>query len=180
MTRRMLRPPEVDGAAMDSDPRRGSDPSPTHRHLQSAAMASLVLGPLLRYVGRTQATVWVEVDASCEVDVLGHTAPTFEVRGHHYAVVALTGLPEGAVLEYTVRLDGDEVWPLPGDGRPRSTIHTREGEDRARLVFGSCRVGAPQREPYTLPPTEHEDGFGIDALWAYAKRLQAGIEPWPD
>ena len=115
-------------------------------------MASLVLGPLLRYVGRTQATVWVEVDESCEVDVLGHTAPTFEVRGHHYAVVALTGLPEGAVLEYTVRLDGDEVWPLRGDGRPRSTIHTREGEHRARLVFGSCRVGAPQRGPTRSRP----------------------------
>jgi hypothetical protein len=143
-------------------------------------MASLVLGPLLRYVGRTQATVWVEVDGACEVDVLGHTAPTFEVRGHHYAVVALTGLPEGAVLEYTVRLDGDEVWPLPGDGRPRSTIHTREGEDRARLVFGSCRVGAPEREPYTLAPGEHDEGFGTDALWAYSRRLQEGLEEWPD
>jgi len=143
-------------------------------------MPSLVLGPLLRYVGRTQATVWVEVDGACEVDVLGQTASTFEVWGHHYAVVALTGLPEGTVLEYTVRLDGQEVWPLPGDDRPPSTIHTREGEDRARLVFGSCRVGAPQREPYTLPPGEHPEGFGTDALWAYSRRLQAGIEEWPD
>ncbi len=143
-------------------------------------MASLVLGPLLRYVGRTEATVWVEVDRACEVDALGHTAPTFEVRGHHYAVVGLTGLPEGAVLEYTVRLDGDEVWPLPGDGRPPSAIHTREGDDRARLVFGSCRVGAPEREPYTLPPGEHAEGVGTDALWAYSRRLQEGIEAWPD
>ena len=23
-------------------------------------------------------------------------------------------------------------------------------------------------------------GFGVDALWAYSRRLQAGIEPWPD
>ena len=142
-------------------------------------MASLVLGPLLRYVGRTQATVWVETDAACRVEILGQAAPTFEVRGHHYALVPLTGLPEGAVTEYEVRLDGDPVWPLPSGGHPPSAIRTREGEDHARLVFGSCRVGAPQREPYTLPPGE-EHGFGVDALWAYSRRLQAGIEPWPD
>src|SRR5690349_21814757 len=96
---------------------------------------ALVLGPVLRYVGRTEATVWVEVDAACEVDVLGQTAQTFEVRGHHYAVVALTDLDPGTVLEYSVKLDGAQVWPLPGDTRPRSSIHTREGEHRARLVF---------------------------------------------
>ena len=141
---------------------------------------SLVLGPLLRYVGRTQATLWVETDRACDVDVLGHVARTFEVRGHHYALVALRDLPEGAVIEYEVRLDGEAVWPPPDGGHPASTIHTREGEDAARLVFGSCRVGAPQREPYTLPPDEHEHGFGVDALWAYSRRLQAGIEPWPD
>ena len=142
-------------------------------------MASLVLGPLLRYVGRTQATVWVETDAACRVEILGQAAPTFEVRGHHYALVPLTDLPEGAVTEYEVRLDGEPVWPLPSGGHPPSAIRTREGEDHARLVFGSCRVGAPQREPYTLPPAE-EHGFGVDALWAYSRRLQAGIEPWPD
>jgi len=142
-------------------------------------VASLVLGPLLRYVGRTQATVWVETDAACRVEILGQAAPTFEVRGHHYALVPLTDLPEGAVTEYEVRLDGEPVWPLSSGGHPPSAIRTREGEDHARLVFGSCRVGAPQREPYTLPPGE-EHGFGVDALWAYSRRLQAGIEPWPD
>ena len=142
-------------------------------------MASLVLGPLLRYVGRTQATVWVETDAACRVEILGQAAPTFEVRGHHYALVPLTDLPEGAVTEYEVRLDGEPVWSLSSGGHPPSAIRTREGEDHARLVFGSCRVGAPQREPYTLPPGE-EHGFGVDALWAYSRRLQAGIEPWPD
>ena len=141
---------------------------------------SLVLGPLLRYVGRTQATLWVETDRACDVEVLGHVARTFEVRGHHYALVVLKDLPEGAVTGYEVRLDGERVWPPADGGRPASTIHTREGEDAARLVFGSCRVGAPQREPYTLPPDDDEHGFGVDALWAYSRRLQAGIEPWPD
>jgi PhoD-like phosphatase len=142
-------------------------------------MALLVLGPLLRYVGDTEASVWVEADDACEVDVLGHTARTFEVRGHHYAVVGLTGLEPGTVTDYTVKLDGAQVWPPTDEPRPRPAIHTRRGERRARLVFGSCRVGAPEREPYTRPPGE-EHGFGIDALWAYSRRLQEGFEEWPD
>ena len=44
-------------------------------------MAKLVLGPLLRYVGETDAVVWVETDEACEVEVLGHREPTFCVAG---------------------------------------------------------------------------------------------------
>jgi len=143
-------------------------------------MASLLLGPLLRYVGRSEATVWVETDQKCTVGVLGRTAETFEAFGHHFALVVLTGLDEGAVIEYRVDLDGEPVWPPDALDHPPSTIHTRMGEREARLVFGSCRVGAPEREPYTLSPTEHAQGFGVDALWAYASRVRAGVEPWPD
>ncbi len=143
-------------------------------------MPTLLLGPLLRYVGRSEATVWVETDSACRVDVLGHSTTTFEVRGHHYALVALAGLPEASVIEYQVALDGIAVWPPDEWPYPASTIHTRQGEHRARLVFGSCRVGAPEREPYTLPPGGAEGGYGVDALWAYSRRLRAGIEPWPD
>lgn len=142
-------------------------------------MARLVLGPLLRYVGTTQATVWVETDGPCEVAVLDARKPTFCVEGHHYALVLIEGLTPGATTPYGVRLDGEAVWP-PDDGRPPSRIVTRQGEPQARLVFGSCRVGAPQRPPFTLPPTEDERGFGIDALWAYSRRLQRGDEEWPD
>ena len=149
--------------------------------VQSRLMASLLLGPVLRYVGRTEATVWVETDRSCILEVLGQSAPTFEIRGHHYALVVLTGLPEASVIPYEVALDGDTVWPLPeGDRAAPSTIHTREGEHQARLVFGSCRVGAPEREPFTLPPGEHDQGLRSRCVWAYSRRLQAGIEPHPD
>jgi hypothetical protein len=142
-------------------------------------VARLILGPLLRYTGSTQATVWVETDASCEVAVLDGRGRTFAVEGHHYALVVVDGLDEGAVRPYEVHLDGERVWP-PDDGRPPSTIHTREHERHARLVFGSCRVGDPQREPYTLPPSEHELGFGVDALLSLSRRLQSGVEEWPD
>jgi hypothetical protein len=142
-------------------------------------VAGLILGPLLRYTGSTQATVWVETDAACEVAVLDARQRTFHVEGHHYALVVLDGLEQGAVRAYAVHLDGQQVWP-PADGRPPSTIRTRAHERRARLVFGSCRVGDPQREPYTLSPSEDPLGFGVDALWSLSRRLQSGAEEWPD
>ena len=142
-------------------------------------MPGLVLGPLLRYTGSTQATVWVETDEACEVAVLDARQRTFCVEGHHYALVVLSDLDEGAVRPYEVHLDGELAWP-PDDGRPPSTIHTREHERRARLVFGSCRVGDPEHSPYTLERSQHPLGFGIDALWALSRRLQSGQEEWPD
>src|SRR3954449_13635171 len=109
-------------------------------------MASLLLGPLLRHVGRSEATVWVETDQHCTVRVLGHTAETFEAFGHHFALVVLTGLEEGAVIEYRVELDGEPVWPLEGSSHSPSTIHTRQGAREARLGVGSRPVRAPQTQ----------------------------------
>jgi hypothetical protein len=142
-------------------------------------MARLVLGPLLRYTGSTQATVWVETDEPCEVTVLDARRRTFAVEGHHYALVVLDDLDEGSVRPYEVALDGVRVWPLD-DGRPASMIHTRQHERQARLIFGSCRVGDPEREPYTLPESKHPSAVGIDALWSLSRRLQEGGEEWPD
>ena len=133
----------------------------------------LVVGPLLRYVGTTTATVWVETDASAVVEVLGHRASTFQVFGHHYALVLIEGLEPGSINPYEVRLQGRTVWP-PADGRPGSAIRTRDGERQARLVFGSCRVGAPEEPPYTLSPSDDPQGLGVDALWAYSRQLQSG------
>ena len=139
----------------------------------------LVLGPLLRYTGTETATVWVEADSPTEVEVLGHRARTFHVEGHHYALVLVENLQPGAVTPYEVRLGGTVVWP-PADGRPPCVIRTRRGECQSDLVFGSCRIGAPQRPPYTKLPSEDPAGVGIDALWAYSRQLQARPEPWPD
>ncbi|MFN8124799.1 MAG: alkaline phosphatase D family protein [Thermoleophilia bacterium] len=156
-------------------------------------MPQLVLGPLLRYVGSTTATVWVETDAPCTVEVLGHEpdagvrsggpegrSPTFHVEGHHYGLVLLEDLEPGTERAYEVHLDGERVWPQPGDPRPPSVIRTRQHEDRARLVFGSCRVAAPHAPPYTLPKGDHPDAHGVDALRALSQRMQARTEPPPD
>jgi hypothetical protein len=139
----------------------------------------LVLGPLLRYAGSESATFWVETDAACEVEILGHRTTTFAVEGHHYALLLVDDLEPGSVIPYDVRLDGALVWP-PDDGRPGPVVHTRDHEARARLVFGSCRVGDPQPTNLGDAWPDELKALGIDALWTYSKQLQRGELEWPD
>jgi PhoD-like phosphatase len=143
-------------------------------------MANLVLGPLLRYVGEREATVWVETDAPCEVEVLGHTARTFRVRRHHYALVVIDGLEPGSTHEYEVRLDGERHWPLPDHDVPPSVIRTIDPQRPLSLAFGSCRVSLPHQEPYTCSKDEDERGFELDALYVLAEEMIRGTrEGWP-
>jgi len=133
-------------------------------------MPELVLGPLLRYAGATEATVWVETDGSCEVEVLGCTSSTFRVGEHHYAIVHVTGLDE--ICEYEVRLDGEKVWPEAGSPFPPGVIRPLKNGETLKLVFGSCRISAPHEPPYILAHDEDERGLGVDALYATAMELR--------
>jgi hypothetical protein len=133
-------------------------------------MPNLVLGPLLRYVGESEATVWVETDAACEVEALGQRSRTFEVAGHHYALVAITGLARGSTQPYGVALDGERRWP---ERFPPSEIRTLPRGEELRLAFGSCRVCAPHTRPDCLGPDEDAQGLGVDALYPYALRMLA-------
>jgi hypothetical protein len=145
---------------------------------------NLVIGPLLRYANATEATVWVETDAPCEVEVLAgasHRARTFHVEGHHYGVVHVSGLSPGEAYEYGVKLDGEDVWPEPTSGYPPSVIRTPAPGAPLRLVFGSCRVCAPHEPPYTLSRDEDERGKEVDALYALSERMRRQErEDWPD
>ena len=143
-------------------------------------MPDLVLGPIQRYADDTRATVWVETDTPCEVTVLGGATRTFEVHGHHYALVDVTGLEPGSANPYEVALDGERVWPPAGDPYPPPVIRARVGSD-ARVTFGSCRGAAPLEPPWTLEKDEDERGLGPDALTAYAQRMiSADEDEWPD
>jgi hypothetical protein len=138
----------------------------------------IVVGPLLRYVDATTATVWVETDRSCEVEVLGHTCTSWDVHGHHYAVVVVQGLTPGSRTTYEVHLDGQRAWPEPASPLPPSVIRTPERDDRFRLTFGSCRRAAPF-DRRTLRKV------GADALVALAERMmgsgsQHRYDDWPD
>ena len=144
-------------------------------------MASLVLGPLLRHVDETSATVWVETDRPCTVEVLGCSTPTFTVAGHHYALVVCGDLTPGSTTPYAVLLDGEHAWPPSDDPFPPPTVRTRSrsANEPLRLLFGSCRVTRPHTPPWT--GTWGLRGVGNDALHACARRMLTADEPeWPD
>ncbi|WP_030666321.1 alkaline phosphatase D family protein [Streptomyces rimosus] len=139
-------------------------------------MAVLRLGPLLRYVDEISATVWVETDRPCEVHVrcesgAGGAERTWQVAGHHYALVPVSGLTPDSETPYRVLLDGEQVWPLPGGRFPESMIRTpaapggNPDDQRLRVAFGSCRWAAP--------PTDAHDPVGPDALDTLAAALAA-------
>jgi hypothetical protein len=134
----------------------------------------LLLGPLLRHVDPVSATVWVETDRSCEVEVLGRRARTFCVGGHHYALVLVEDLEPGSTTPYEVRLDGAQVWPPRDPEFPPSRIRTPGRPGPFRLAFGSCRYASPRT-------VEDSEGIPPDALDLYASQVAALPEDrWPD
>lgn len=144
-------------------------------------MPTLTLGPVLRYVDSTSATVWVETDAACTVAVLGATARTFTVCGHHYALVVIEGLEPGSCLEYQVHLDGEAAWPPSDSTMPPSVIRTLTAHQPAKVLLGSCRAAAPHEPPYTLERVFDPEGRGVDILWAHALQIRdLPAAEWPD
>ncbi len=152
-------------------------------------MTALVLGPLLRHVSETSASIWVETRAAGMVRVdageVSAEARTFAVHGHHYALVCLEGFDRGRKYPYSVEVDGQQVWPPADSPYPPSVIPTIDPAKPLRLAFGSCRTSVSHD---AAGNKEH----GVDALRAYALRM-AGIteatqtddpdqgEPrWPD
>ncbi len=134
-------------------------------------MPELLLGPLLRYVSETEATIWVETSESCEVEVLGHRERTFGVAGHHYALVRVEDLEPGGFYEYEVSLDGERCWPPADRDLPPSAIRTFSPGKPLDVCFGSCRVALSHEEPYTKSKDEDEDGHELDALWVLARQM---------
>ncbi|MDS1268787.1 alkaline phosphatase D family protein [Lipingzhangella sp. LS1_29] len=132
----------------------------------------LRLGPMLRHVTESSATVWVETDTPGTVTVIaghGHTerrasTETFTVHGHHFALCDLDGLPSGHALPYRVLLDDTQVWPQPGAVHPPSLIRTLDPDAPVRIAFGSCHRAAPHT-------TETDTVLGVDMLRSYAARL---------
>lgn len=133
-------------------------------------MAELRLGPLLRYVDGSSATFWVEASRPCVVEVrcaggARGEMRTFQIAGHHYALVPVSGLTPGTATSYEILLDGATVWPLPDSPFPPSVVHTPDGDAAVRVTFGSCRWAAP--------PADEKDPVGPDALDTLAARIAA-------
>jgi hypothetical protein len=144
-------------------------------------MGKLLLGPLLRYVSETEATIWVETSERCEVEILGRREPTFGVAGHHYALVRIDGLEPAGFYEYTVQLDGERCWPPSDSDLPPSVIRTFSPGKAVDICFGSCRVALPHEEPYTKTQDEDEEGHELDALHVLAEQMtRDDRDNWPE
>ncbi|HVD37575.1 MAG TPA: alkaline phosphatase D family protein [Solirubrobacterales bacterium] len=144
-------------------------------------MSELLLGPILRHVSETEATVWVETSEACEVEILGHREPTFRVEGHHYALICVGGLEPASRNEYEVKLDGEVRWPEPGSDLPPSAIRTIDADKDLDVYFGSCRVAVPHEPPFDQPKDVSEEGHEYDALWVLALQMTKGDrDTWPD
>ena len=141
-------------------------------------MVALLLGPMLRHVGEHDATIWVETSHAGEVEVRAGAVTardrTFQVAGHHYAIVVVDGLATGSSTPYEVLLDGRVVWPERGSPFPPSRIRTVDPSRPIRLIFGSCREA-----PYSGGLRHREDR--ADVLDAYVERmLDQHHHDWPD
>jgi hypothetical protein len=137
-----------------------------------------VLGPMVRHVDATSASVWVETESAAQVSVRAGgrewAASTFAVHGHHYALVELDGLEPGTVTAYAVDVNGTQVWPDPSSGFPQSMIATLTPGKPLRMAYGSCRTSVPH-------DASGNRTHGVDSLRAYALRMASdGHLPWPD
>ena len=139
----------------------------------------LELGPLLRHAGTDEATIWVQTDGPCEVEVrprgVGRRAradvhgrgPPLRARPRHRA--AGRHARRRTRSRSTARSSGRS----PTAAFPPSVLRTHAHEDPVRIVFGSCRVAAPHEPPHTLRKDEHPDGREVDALRGLALRMRA-------
>ena len=141
-------------------------------------ISALVLGPLMRYVDETSASVWVETRDAARVAVRADgrrwAARTFTVHGHHYALVEVDGLQPGTVKPYELDVDDTQAWPDAASEFPASRIATLDPGRPLRLAYGSCRTSVPHDE-------SGNRSHGVDSLRAYALAMASGGDlPWPD
>ncbi|WP_104045753.1 alkaline phosphatase D family protein [Arthrobacter sp. ZGTC412] len=138
----------------------------------------LVLGPMMRYVDETSASIWAETHSASEVTVRAGgkdwAARTFAVHGHHYALVEVRGLEPGTVTPYTLEIDGTQVWPDQESDLPPSKIATLAPGKPLRMAFGSCRTSVPH-------DASGNRSHGVDSLRAYALQMASDDgTAWPD
>jgi hypothetical protein len=139
--------------------------------------APLILGPMLRYVDETSASIWVETRGDCRVSVRSEGrawhARTFIVHGHHYALVEIDELEPATVHPYEVEIDGVRVWPEPGSTAPQPVIATLAPGRPLRLAYGSCRTSVSHDRTGNRT-------HGVDSLRTFALALAEGSAIRPD
>ena len=118
-------------------------------------MTDLVLGPLLRYVSETEATIWVETDAPCEVEILGRARADLRGRGAPLRAGPDRGPRAGRLLRVRGRARRRAALAR---ARLATCRRARSAPSAAasRSTSASAPAGSPcpHEEPYTLTKDE--------------------------
>ena len=136
--------------------------------------------------------MWVKTDAPCAVEVRpAEPVPgcsceaqrTFEVEGHHFALVHVTGLPDDRrhALRGAPRRRSASGLRRPGSGTGRRAASARSPAP-ARCGSASAPAASPTRRSRRgrCPRTRTRAGREHDALSALAHEMRsAGGEQWP-
>ena len=137
--------------------------------------------PLLRYVGETEATIWVETDSPCDRrDPRPHGAD-IHGRGAPLRAGPARRARTGRLLRVRGQLDGERGWPR-GVIRPspeRDPHHRPRRPDRRlfRLLPGR----APHEEPYVETKDRHYEGKEFDALrFLPSEMIRGERDEWPE
>ena len=146
-------------------------------------MADLVLGPLLRYVSETEATVWVETERALRgrgprpprADLRASTATTTRWSGSR-------GSSRAASTSTRSASTASGAGRAPGADLPPSAIRTLEPGQAARHLLRLLPGRASRTSaPYTLTKDEDEDGHELDALRVLAEQMiRDERDNWPE
>ena len=146
-------------------------------------MPELVLGPLLRYVSETEATVWVETERALRGR--GARPPRADLPASRATTTrwsASRASSRRRFYEYEVALDGELRWPAADSDLPPSAIRTFGAGKPLDICFGSCRVAVPHEAPYTKTKDEtRRRARGRRALASSPSRWSASDrDDWPE
>ena len=137
--------------------------------------------PCSRYVGETEAVIWVETDGPARSRCSARASAPSASAATTTRSSAPAGSSPAPGTSTRSTLDGERVWPRR-TRLPASAFRTYPKDGPLQVVFGSCRVAAPHEPPYSLRKDEDPRGREIDAL-PHAGRCACATSrasEWPD
>ena len=127
----------------------------------------------------------------CDTGSAGGTARTWQIAGHHYALITVAGLSPGTETPYQVLLDGAQVWPQPGSPLPaQHDPHPRARPERPQrrlrlLPLGRAarrqlaRPGRPRRARHPRPARHRRTANARTCCCCWATRCTRTRPPNP-
>ena len=145
----------------------------------ASAAAEIVVGPLLRYVGTTTATVWVETERRDRGEVLGHRARTFRSRAiTTRSCWSRTSSRQPSSVRGAARRRRVSGRRLTG-GRIRRSARARASDRR-----DSSSAPAGSVHPNGLPTRSLRPIIRRGSVWTRSGRIRGGSRTataqWPD